>query len=86
MALDLAGPIRWRDVREAITRTPQWQADLQLQTIDPIDILTIYEDELRMAEKALNEAKSRATEEKRRSGRKAREAFIVRVKSITYIC
>ncbi|GAA5848402.1 hypothetical protein JCM9279_006556 [Rhodotorula babjevae] len=75
LALDLAGPIRWADARALVMRTPEWHRDPELQRIEPIDLLTVYEDEVQRAEKELAEARARIAEDKRRRGRKARDDY-----------
>lgn len=77
LSLDLAGTIRWRDAQGTMYRTPEWLHDNDLQKIDPADVLTIFEEEVRKAEKERNDERAKAAEQKRRSGRKARENFIV---------
>lgn len=79
LSLDLAGPLKWKDVQATIMSTPEWQEDLELQRIAPIDILAVYEEELSKAERESNEERRRTGEEKRRRARKAREAFVVRI-------
>ncbi|BGP47823.1 U1 snRNP protein [Rhodotorula kratochvilovae] len=75
LALDLAGPVRWSDARGLVMRTPEWHRDPELQRIEPIDLLTVFEDEVRRAEKEMADARARVAEEKRRRGRKARDDF-----------
>lgn len=77
LSLDLAGSVRWRDAQATISQTPEWTADPALQTIDPIDILAIFEEEVRKAEKEANDTRKRVAEERRRRERKARENFNV---------
>lgn len=78
LSLDLAGSVRWRDAQATIYATPEWKKDYELQRLEPIDLLAVFEDELRKAEKDAHDARQRAAEEKRRRGRKAREDFAVR--------
>jgi hypothetical protein len=78
LELDLAGPIRWQEVRATLFRTPEWHRDPELQRMEPIDMLTVVEDEVRRAEKELAEQRQRLAEEKRRRARKAREDYSVR--------
>ncbi|GAA5982093.1 hypothetical protein JCM10908_004736 [Rhodotorula pacifica] len=75
LQLDLAGPVRWQDARGLIMRTPEWHRDPELQRIEPIDMITVFEDEVQRAEKEFAELRQRRAEEKRRKARKAREAF-----------
>ncbi|GAA6050225.1 hypothetical protein JCM3770_002746 [Rhodotorula araucariae] len=75
LALDLAGPVRWVDARTLVMRTPEWHRDPELQRIEAIDLLTVFEDEVRRAEKEVADARARVAEEKRRRGRKTRDDF-----------
>ncbi|GAA6007728.1 hypothetical protein JCM10207_004855 [Rhodosporidiobolus poonsookiae] len=75
LQLDLAGPVRWQDVRNMFYRTPEWHRDPELQRIEPIDMLTVFEDEVLRAEKELAEQRQRVAEEKRRKARRARDDF-----------
>ncbi|BGP55203.1 U1 snRNP protein [Rhodotorula sphaerocarpa] len=75
LQLDLAGPVRWQDARGLIMRTPEWHRDPELQQIEPIDMITVFEDEVQRAEKEQAEVRSKRNEEKRRKGRRAREGF-----------
>jgi pre-mRNA-processing factor 40 len=81
LQLDLAGPVRWQDVRIMFQRTTDWHRDPELQRIEPIDMLTVFEDEVRRAEKELAEQRQRVQEEKRRKARRARDDFNVRFAS-----
>ncbi|GAA5966237.1 hypothetical protein JCM3765_002568 [Sporobolomyces pararoseus] len=75
LELDLAGPIRWQEVRATLFRTPEWHHDPELQRMEPIDMLTVVEDQVRRAEKELAEQRQKVAEEKRRRARKAREDY-----------
>lgn len=77
LSLDLAGPLRWRDVHSTILSTQAWQSDPDLQRIAQVDILAVYEEELNKAEREQGDERRRVGEEKRRRARKAREAFVV---------
>ncbi|KAK4698602.1 pre-mRNA-processing factor 40, partial [Phenoliferia sp. Uapishka_3] len=81
LSLDIAGTVRWREAQSTLYATPEWTNDYELQKLEPIDLLGVFEDELRKAEKEMMEAKQKAGEEKRRRGRKAREDFLVRSSS-----
>ncbi|GAA5861781.1 hypothetical protein JCM3774_001299 [Rhodotorula dairenensis] len=76
LQLDLAGPVRWQDARGLIMRTPEWHRDPELQRIEPIDMITVFEDEVQRAEKDLAEVRQRRAEDRRRKARKAREGFV----------
>ena len=56
-------------------RTPEWHRDPELQRIEPIDMITVFEDEVQRAEKELAEVRQWRAEERRRKARKAREGF-----------
>lgn len=78
LSLDLAGAVHWQEARATLFRTPEWHRDSELQKIEPIDVLTVFEDEVRKAEKEVSDARQKLAEEKRRRGRKARDDFVVR--------
>lgn len=77
LSLDLAGTVRWHEAQSTLLRTPEWHRDPELQKIEPIDVLAVFEEEVRKAESEANQARQRAAEEKRRRARKAREDFAV---------
>lgn len=77
LSLDLAGSVKWRDAQSTLSRTPEWQNDSELQIVDPIDVLTIFEEEVKKAERESNDTRKRLAEEKRRRERKSREKFVV---------
>ncbi|KAK4055996.1 U1 snRNP protein [Microbotryomycetes sp. JL221] len=76
LELDLAGSVKWQDVRAAVQSAPQFLRDTELQKIEPIDVLNVYEDELRKSEKEANELRAKQNEERRRRHRKARDEFV----------
>ncbi len=75
LQLDLSGPLRWRDAHQLILRTPDYQHSSQLQQIDPADILTVFEEEVRLADRDAAEARARRGADKRREARRARGRF-----------
>lgn len=78
LSLDLAGPVRWADARALVMRTPEWHRDGELQRIELVDMLAVFEDEVRRAEHEAQGARQKAAEDKRRRARKARDDFNVR--------
>lgn len=77
--LDLPGEfelIQWRIAQEAILRSEEFQNDADLRQMDDLDMLIVFEEEIKRAEKESNEAKAKQKEERRRSCRKARAAYI----------
>lgn len=85
LSLDLAGPVRWQEARSTLFRTAEWHRDPELQKIDQIDVLAVFEEEVRKAEKEANEVRARAAEEKRRRGRKARDEFVVSLPALRFL-
>lgn len=75
LQLDLSGPLRWRDAHQLILRTPDYQHSIQLQQIAPLDILTVFEEEVRLADRDAAEARARRASDKRREARRARDRF-----------
>ncbi|GAA5997735.1 uncharacterized protein JCM10292_006777 [Rhodotorula paludigena] len=75
LSLDLAGPVRWADARALVMRTPEWHRDGELQRIELVDMLAVFEDEVRRAEHEAQGARQKAAEDKRRRARKARDDF-----------
>ncbi|KAL8292499.1 hypothetical protein RQP46_001111 [Phenoliferia psychrophenolica] len=82
LSLDIAGSVRWREAQSTIYSTPEWANDHELQRLEPIDLLAVFEDELHKAEKEARDAKQRTVEEKRRRGRKSREDFVTLLETL----
>jgi len=75
LQLDLSGPLRWRDAHQLLLRTPDFQHSVQLQQTDPLDILTVFEEEVRLADRDAAEARARRATDRRREARRARDKF-----------
>ena len=75
LQLDLSGPLRWRDAHQRLLRTPDYQYSSQLQQTDTADILTVFEEEVRLADRDAAEQRARRTADRRRDARRARERF-----------
>ncbi|KAG0148088.1 hypothetical protein CROQUDRAFT_670079 [Cronartium quercuum f. sp. fusiforme G11] len=77
--LDLVGDletIQWRVAQEAILRSEDFQNDEDLRKMDDLDMLIVFEEEVKRAEKESSESKAKQKEEKRRTCRKTRAAYI----------
>ena len=73
--LDISVSTRWRAAHEIILSSPSWRADPQLQKIDTIDMLGVYDDYSRQLEQEHEEDSRRHRIESIRRARKAREGF-----------
>ncbi|SCV67520.1 BQ2448_5131 [Microbotryum intermedium] len=73
--LDLAGPLRWQEACSTIVRTPEWHRGPELQKIEPLDILNVFEEQVKIAEKEAIEGRARQVNDKKRRARKARDGF-----------
>ncbi|EGG11939.1 uncharacterized protein MELLADRAFT_33054, partial [Melampsora larici-populina 98AG31] len=77
--LDLSGDLetmQWRVAQEAILRSEFFQNDDDLRKMDDLDMLMVFEEEVKRAEKDSNATKAKQKEDKRRAYRKARAAYI----------
>ncbi|POW15166.1 hypothetical protein PSTT_02400 [Puccinia striiformis] len=68
--------IQWRVAQEAILQSQDFQNDEDLRKMDDLDILIVFEDEIKRAEKETMELKAKQKDDKRRAGRKSRAAYI----------
>ncbi|EFP76573.2 uncharacterized protein PGTG_02034 [Puccinia graminis f. sp. tritici CRL 75-36-700-3] len=68
--------IQWRVAQEAILQSEDFQNDEDLRKMDDLDILIVFEEEIKRAEKETMELKAKQKDEKRRSYRKTRAAYI----------
>ena len=66
----------WSHVRRIIERSREWEEDLDLQQLAPVDFLTFFEDHVKNLEMQANEVKLKQRDEKRRRIRKNREGFV----------
>ncbi|KAH9823196.1 hypothetical protein DFH28DRAFT_351553 [Melampsora americana] len=77
--LDISGDLetmQWRVAQEAILRSEFFQNDDDLRKMDDLDMLMVFEEEVKRAEKESSEAKAKQKEDKRRTYRKTRAAYI----------
>lgn len=74
--MDLNVGTRWRAAHEVILASPAFRADSQLQTIETIDILTVWDTYSRQLEQEHETESRRVRVDRVRKGRKAREGFI----------
>lgn len=68
--------IQWRMAQEAILESQVFQNDEDLRKMDDLDMLIVFEEEIKRAEKEVAELKAKEKDEKRRSCRKRRAAYI----------
>jgi len=69
---------RWNQAARQLKTSEEWTNDAQLQKLPELDILLAFEDYSRIQEREHEETKQRASMEKRKKERKARESFRVR--------
>lgn len=74
--LDLNVGTRWRAAHEVILAAPAFRNDSQLQKIETLDILTVWDNYSRQLEQEHETESKRLRIDRVRKGRKAREAFI----------
>jgi pre-mRNA-processing factor 40 len=70
---------RWNQAVRLLKTSQEWINDSQLQKLAELDILLAFEDYSRVQEREYEEAKNKASMEKRKKERKAREAFRVSI-------
>ncbi|BEJ13665.1 hypothetical protein CspHIS471_0308390 [Cutaneotrichosporon sp. HIS471] len=73
--LDITVATRWYDAREIIARSDAFTADPQLAKMEPLDMLTVYDEYARALEREFDEESRRLRAEARRRARKARDGF-----------
>lgn len=73
--LDISVSTRWRAAHDIILSSPSWRADPNLQKIDTIDMLGVYDDYSRQLEQEHEEESRRYRIETIRRARKGREGF-----------
>lgn len=75
--LDINLNSHWYDTRRHIQQSKDWAADEELQSVDPNELLNLYEDRIGALESKANAARQKERDEKRRRVRKNREDFVV---------
>jgi pre-mRNA-processing factor 40 len=75
----------WREARERAMRDRAWSNDVELQQIDMLDFLTVFEENVKAKETEAIEIKAKQREEKRRRQRKVREAYVVRLCAVVLL-
>jgi pre-mRNA-processing factor 40 len=80
--MEITVATRWRDGHKTILASEQFRADPQLQKMETLDILTVFDDYTRELEKEHDEDARRKTAEYRRRGRKARDGFKVLLREL----
>ncbi|KAK4685027.1 pre-mRNA-processing factor 40, partial [Tremellales sp. Uapishka_1] len=73
--LDITVSTRWRSAHDIILSSPAFRSDPDLQKVETLDILTVYDDYSRQLEREHEESTRRSQKELARKGRKAREGF-----------
>ncbi|TIB28356.1 hypothetical protein E3P86_03869 [Wallemia ichthyophaga] len=73
---------KWAEFKSDLKSSREWRNDSELQRIDMVDVLNMYEDSLIAAEKAWQERKKKMKTERKRDQRRKREAFVTLLKDL----
>lgn len=73
--LDITVTTRWRVGHDIILRSDAFRTDQQLQKMETLDILNVFDEYTRQLEKEFEETAHKARVEQRRRARKARDGF-----------
>ncbi|KDN40517.1 hypothetical protein K437DRAFT_238815 [Tilletiaria anomala UBC 951] len=65
---------RWRDAQRTILESEEYTQDARLQEMDVADMITVFEEHMRVVEKGEQERREQVDDEKRRTERKRRTA------------
>lgn len=68
--------VQWRQGHALITRSPAMRDDEDLRRMEDLDILIVFEEQVKRAEREANELRQKDKEARRRAGRKARAAYL----------
>lgn len=74
--LDLDPSVRFQDGLRIVRDTKEWKDDPELQIIEPLDFLIVFEESIKRAEQEYAAQKQREKIEKQRLVRKTRQAYI----------
>ena len=74
--LDIDLGVKYNDARGMVRNSPEWIEDTQLQGIEPLDFLIVYEESVKKSEQEAEKLKHKAKVERQRQIRKNREAYI----------
>lgn len=72
--LDLA--IRYNEASNMVKDTKDWKEDPDLQSIEPLDFLIVYEENVKRSEQEQSQSKHKQKVERQRQIRKNREAYL----------
>jgi len=65
----------WKDAQILFKTCSEYSDDEQLQTLDPLDVFSVYEEHIKNLEDEYNDMKEKIRMERRREERKHRDAF-----------
>lgn len=74
--LDIDLDVKYNDARGMVRNSREWQEDTQLQGIEPLDFLIVYEESVKRSEQEAEKLKHKAKVERQRRIRKNREAYV----------
>ncbi|CAD6578291.1 MAG: hypothetical protein CYPHOPRED_000501 [Cyphobasidiales sp. Tagirdzhanova-0007] len=74
--LDLDLSVRYAEAGQTVRNTKEWKEDTELQSIEPMDFLIVYEESVKKTEQETYTLKEAQRTERQRKIRKNREAYI----------
>lgn len=74
--LDIDLDVKYNDARGMVRNSNEWQEDTQLQSIEPLDFLIVYEESVKRSEQEAEKIKHKAKVDSQRQIRKNREAYV----------
>lgn len=74
LSLDLS--VRFQSATNIIRGTKEWSEDTELQSMDPLDFLIVYEENVKRMEQEADQKRLKEKTERQRQIRKNREAYI----------
>ena len=74
--LDLDLAVRYSEAGQMVRSTQEWKEDTELQSIEPMDFLIVYEESVKKTEQEAYNLKEAQRTERQRKIRKNREAYI----------
>ncbi|KAK9898497.1 hypothetical protein P389DRAFT_193530 [Cystobasidium minutum MCA 4210] len=74
LSLDLS--LRFQSATNIIKGTKEWSEDTELQSMDPLDLLIVYEENVKRMEQEADQKRAKEKTERQRQIRKNREAYV----------
>jgi pre-mRNA-processing factor 40 len=80
--LNLEPYTRWSEAQGIITSTPPFQTEEKYKTLGKFDILTAFQNHMKILERTFNEVRQEQKSRKLRSDRTARDSFVALLKEL----